>query len=116
MFLSLCLVALLCSCAISNEATTNYNQIQTNVVLSQNNYKVIGNVSAVSKQCYVFGIGGLSRRSLRESAMSSMLQKADLSGGARAVINPNVQYKNQFYFFWTISKAIATGTVIEFYK
>lgn len=88
--------------------------IQTNVVLNQKNYKVIGNVSGESKQCYVFGIGGLSKKSLRESAMSDMLQKADLKGGARAIINANVHYKYQFYLLWGKRKAIATGTIIEF--
>ena len=110
------LSVILSSCSISREATSNQNQIQTSVVLNQNNYKVIGNVQGESKQCYVLGIGGLSKKSLRESAMSEMLKKADLQGGARAIINTNVQYKNQFYLLWGKNKAIANGTIIEFTK
>lgn len=116
----LCAVAISClftSCSISREATSNQNQIQTSVVLSQDNFRVIGNVSGTSKQNYVLiGIGGLSKKSLRESAMSEMLKKAELKGGARAIINTNIQYKNQFYLLWGKQKAIATGTVIEFTK
>ena len=108
--------AMLTSCAISNEATSNLNQIQTSVVLGQNNYKVVGTVTGESKQTYVFGIGGLSKKSLKQSAMSEMLKSADLKGGARAIINTNVQYKKQIYPFWGKCKAIATGTVIEFTK
>lgn len=106
--------AMLTSCSISREATNNQNQIQTSVVLNQKNYKVIGTVTGESKQNYVLGIGGLSKKSLRESAMSEMLKKADLKGNARAIINTNVQYKGQFYLLWGKRKAIATGTIIEF--
>lgn len=118
-FLGMALLAVvlcvnLSSCSIMQEATTNQNLIQTNVVLNQKNYKVIGTVTGESKQCYILGIGGLSKKSLRESAMSDMLNNADLKGGARAIINANVQYKNQFYVLWGKRKAIAHGTIIEF--
>lgn len=102
------------SCAISQDATRNQNLIQTDIVLNQKNYKVVGSVDGESKQCYVLGIGGLSKKSLRESAMSDMFKKADLKGSARAIINVNVQYKKQFYLFWAKYKAIANGTIIEF--
>ncbi|MDO4929903.1 MAG: hypothetical protein Q4E59_02080 [Bacteroidales bacterium] len=105
---------LLSSCGIHNEATSNLNQVQTSVVLSQNNYKVIGTATGESKQCYVLGIGGLTK--LNQSAMSEMYKNADLKGGARAIINPTIQYKNQFYVLWAKRKAIATGTIIEFVK
>lgn len=110
------LSAILSSCSISREATSNLNQIQTSVVLNQKNYKVIGNISGVSKQNYVLGIGGLSAKSVRESAMSDMLKNADLQNESRAIINTNIQYKNLFYILWGKRKAIATGTVIEFTK
>ena len=108
--------AMLTSCSVSQEATSNQNQIQTSIVLNQKNYKVIETVSGESKQNYVLGIGGLSQKSLRESAMSNMLKKANLKGEARAIINTNVLYKNQFYLLWGKRKAIATGKVIEFTK
>lgn len=104
----------LSSCGSSREAASNYNLNQTSVVLEKNNFKVLGTVQGESKQTYVFGIGGLSARSLGQSAMSEMLKKGDTEGKARAIINVTVQYKTQSYFFWWKKKAIATGTVIEF--
>lgn len=108
--------AILSSCSITNNATSNLNQVQTSVVLSQKNYKVIGTARGECKQCYVLGIGGLTKKSLRAAAMSEMFKNADLSGDARAIINVNIQYKFQNYGFWWKRKAIATGTIIEFTK
>lgn len=54
------------------------------------------------------------KKSLAQSAMSDMYDKADLLGKSRAVINVNIVYKNQFVLIYGKSKAIATGTVIEF--
>ena len=101
--------AMLSSCSVSQEATSNQNQIQTSIVLNQKNYKVVETVTGESKQNYVLGIGGLSRKSLRESAMSDMLKKANLKGEARAIINTNVQYKNQFYLLWGNVKLLQLG-------
>ncbi len=109
-----CMGVLFTSCGISREATSNSNVAQTNVVLSQKNYKVIGTVSGESSQNYWFGIGGLSKKSMGQAAMSDMYKNAELEGKARAVINVNVTYKNKIIFFYSKSKAIATGTVIEF--
>ncbi|TFD91799.1 DUF6567 family protein [Dysgonomonas capnocytophagoides] len=107
-------VIIFSSCGASSEATSNMSQIQTNVTLSRKNYKIVGYVKGESKQTHVLGIGGLSRKSLSESAVSEMLSSINNETGAVAVINVNVQYKRQFYFFWSKTKAIANGTVIEF--
>ncbi len=106
---------LMTSCGISQDATSNLNQIQTSVVLSQKNYRVVKTVSGESKQMYVLGFGGLSKKSLKESAMSDMMKNADLKD-SQAIINANVQFKNQLYWLWGKRKAIANGTVIEFIK
>lgn len=107
-------IILLSSCGASGEAMSNISQIQTNVTLSRKNYKIIGYAKGESKQTHVLGIGGLSRKSLSESAISDMLSSINGEKGAVAIINVNVQYKKQFYFFWSKTKAIANGTVIEF--
>lgn len=108
-------IATLCtSCGISRSATSNSNVAQTDVVLAKKNYKVIGTVSGESTQNYWFGIGGLSKKSLAQSAMSDMYKNADLMGKSRAVINVSVCYKNSFILIHSKCKAIATGTVIEF--
>lgn len=105
---------LLSSCGLSREATSNQNLTQTEVILAKNNYKVLGAVTGESKQNYWFGIGGLSKKSLGQSAMSEMYKNADLDGKSRAVINVNVAYKNKSILIHNQAKAIATGTLIEF--
>jgi uncharacterized protein YbjQ (UPF0145 family) len=108
-----CLALLTTSCGVSRESTNNRNVSQTEVILSKNNYKVIGKTSGTSVQNYWFGIGGLSKKSLGESAMSEMYKNANLKG-SQAIINVNVTYKNKFIVIHSQSTAIATGTIIEF--
>lgn len=108
---------LLSSCGFSEELASNKNLNQTDVVLSQANYKVIGQIKGVSEQKYVLGcIGGKSKKSLNESALSNMYDNADLKGGSRAVVNINIQQNTMGYVLWGKRKAIATGTLIEFTK
>ncbi len=107
-------MALLCtSCGVSRQATGNTNITQTEVVLAKKNYKIVGMVKGESAQNYWFGIGGLSKKSLGESAMSEMYKNANLKD-SQAIINVNVSYKNKFILIHNQAKAIATGTVIEF--
>lgn len=108
-----CMALLLTGCGVSREATGNSNVTQTEVVLAKNNYKVIGIVSGESHQNYWFGFGGLSKKSLGESAMSEMYKNANLKD-SQAIINVNVCYKNKFIIIYNGASAIATGTVIEF--
>lgn len=108
---------LLSSCSFSSELASNKNLNQTDVVLSQANYKVIGQIKGTSKQNYVLGcIGGMSKKSLNESALSNMYDNTDLKEGSRAVVNINIQQKTMGYVLWAKRKAIATGTLIEFTK
>lgn len=108
-----CIALLTTSCSVSREATDNRNVTQTEVVLAKKNYKVVKMVKGESSQNYWFGIGGMSKKSLGESAMSEMYQNANLTG-SQAIINVNVSYKNKFILIHNQTKAIATGTVIEF--
>ncbi|MDE6340787.1 MAG: hypothetical protein K2K93_00575 [Muribaculaceae bacterium] len=108
-----CLALLCTSCGVSRQATSNANLNQTEVVLSKKNFKVVGQVYGESSQNYWFGIGGLSKKSLGESAISDMYKNANLKG-AQTIINVNVSYKNKFIMIYTGAKALATGTVIEF--
>ncbi|MCD8295451.1 MAG: hypothetical protein LUE27_09465 [Clostridia bacterium] len=102
------------SCAIHDEATSNANQLQTQVVLNHNNYRVVGQAEGKCSQTYIFCIGGLNKKSLRSSAMSEMMKNANLTG-SQALINVTVQYKNIFgLFVYGKCTAIARGTIIEF--
>ena len=108
---------LVSSCGITEQATQNVNELQTQVVLTEANYKVIGTATAELTQTYVFGFGGISKKALGQSAMSAMMKNADLQGGARAIINANVEYDVVTYLgVFTKVTATATGTIIEFTK
>lgn len=104
---------LMTSCGISKEAASNLNVSQTEVILAKKNYKVVGTAQGESTQNYWFGIGGMSSKSMKESAIAEMYRNANLSG-SRAVINVNVSYKNKMMLIHYKKKAIATGTIIEF--
>ena len=107
---------LVSSCGVHQESTSNYNQLQTQVVLNQANYNVVGTASGECTQVYILGIGGLSKKSMSESAMSEMYKNAKISG-SQAIINPNVQYKaSSFLGIYNKVTAIANGTIIEFKK
>ena len=109
-----CLALLCTGCVgLSHQAMTNINQVQTEVVLSKKNYKVIGTVYGESTQTYIFGIGGCSKASMTQSAVADMYRNANLTG-AQAIINPNVCYKNKVILVYSQVKCIASGTVIEF--
>lgn len=109
-----CLALLTTSCGVHSEATSNRNLTQTEVVLSRNNYKIVGMASGESCQNYILGIGGLSPKSLGESALSDMYRTAGLKG-SQVIINTNVCYKKAIYLgVYIKAKAIATGTIIEF--
>lgn len=104
----------LSSCSLHSLGTGNVNENQTQVVLAQKNYRIVKQVSGTSKQNYVLGIGGMSKKSLRESAISDMIKNAQLTG-SQAIINTHVQNKVLFYVVGWKAKAEATGTVVEFY-
>jgi hypothetical protein len=77
----------LVSCGINSHLSYNQNNQQTNVVLSENNYKVIAKVKGEATATYILGFGGLRNRALVEMAKANMLDKADILGKARAIIN-----------------------------
>ncbi len=110
---SVVLCFLLTSCGFSREAVSNIAQQETSVVLNQNNFEIIKSVKGECSQVYVLGFGGISKKSLGESAMSQMIENAELTG-AQAIVNTSVSYKTQHYILVHIIKATATGTVIEF--
>ena len=85
------------SCAIHSGLTFNTNNHETQVVLSKKNYKVVESVKGEAEAMYIFGIGGLSKNALIAEAKADMLLKADIIGGARAIINETVEIKHSFF-------------------
>jgi len=84
---SLLLVASLSSCGIGAALVINHNQNATEVHLSENNFKVIDQISGSSETSYIMAIGGIDKRQLYEKAYSNMMKKANLINSSKAIIN-----------------------------
>lgn len=117
--LSLSLVVLtlmlVSSCGVSSDLVFNQNQMQTNVVLSQNNFIVVKTVTGEASASYFFGIGGWACAEARASAMNQLLMNAELSG-SQAIVNTTVSLHEQTVLgVYTKVTAFATGTVVEFF-
>lgn len=106
---------MLSSCGMTSHRISNYNVAQTTLKLSCDNFEVIGNVEGTSHATYVLGIGGVSRRAVKENAIADMYRNANLTG-AQAVINVTTTVKARFYFLWVKYDFIASGQIIEFTK
>ena len=94
--------------------SSNSNTTLTNVELTHANYRVVKNVEGFASASYVFGIGGLSRKSVRDNAIADMMRKANMTGSQTIV---NVQLKNHFASVLGLYIRIscsATAQVIEF--
>lgn len=102
-------------CAITANQTTNMNVVETSVVLQDANFHVVRHVSTEISQSYVFGIGGISKRALRDTAIAELTKEANLQG-SQALINVAVKTSSENYLIYNRVTFIATGTVIEFEK
>jgi len=111
----LLLAASLSSCGISHAFVTNHNQNATEVHLSENNFKVIDQVSGSSETSYILAIGGMDKRQLYENAYSTMLKKANLLNGSKAIINVMTEeHVNGFAPFFVRRTITVSAQVIEF--
>lgn len=113
---SICLAVLLVSsCGTSSSLTVNENQLQTNVVLSQNNFTVVKTVTGEASSSYVFGIGGRKQAQAKASALNQMIQNAELTG-SQAIVNTTVSFHEETVLgVWVKLTAYAVGTVVEFH-
>ena len=80
----------LSSCGISQNLTTNQNQNQTSVVLSQNNYRIIGKATGSVTGTYILGFGNIRKKTLRSNAIDEMTKNANLNG-SQALVNTTVK-------------------------
>ena len=69
---SLCFaVVMFTSCLGTNKMT--YNSLsQTEVVLAQNNFNVVGSAEGSYTVSYIFGLGGTSRSAVRENSVQQL--------------------------------------------
>ena len=104
----------LSSCGISQNLTSNQNQNQTSVVLSQDNYRIIGKADGTVTGRYIFGFGNIRKRALQANAIDEMTRNAKLSG-SQAIVNTTVKQSvkmiTPIYVEVTVT---ATGNIIEF--
>lgn len=96
--------------------TTSNNLTQTQVVLSDNNFQVVGQAYGESTATYVLGIGGLSKKALSNNAINEMSKNANLTG-SQTLVNTTVHYSvamwTPLYVKMTCS---ATANIVEFTK
>ena len=113
---AICAVLLVSSCGTSSNLTFNANLNQTNVVLSQDNFKVVDTVSTEVSSTYVFGIGGISKKALKANAVAELTKKANLTG-PQALVNVTVKQSGYTIMgIYTKCIFVAEGTVVEFHE
>lgn len=111
----LLLTSALSSCGIGTALVVNHNQNATEVHLSGNNFRVVDQVSGSSEVSYVFAIGGMKKRQLYENAYSTMLKKANLLNGSKAIINVMTEeHVSGFAPFYVKRTITVSAQVIEF--
>ena len=103
------------SCSLQDPMTRNLNQNLTNVVLQDNNFKIVQKVRGEAQADYLFYFGGFRKKGLIEEARAEMLENANLIGSSRAVINENVEMSvTSFSGIFSYVKVTVSGYVIEF--
>jgi len=111
----LLLASLMSSCGIGTAIVTNHNQNATEVHLTGNNFKVIDQVSGSSEASYVLAIGGMNKRQLYDNAYSTMMKKANLLNGSKAIVNViTEEHLSGFAPFYVRRTITVSAQVVEF--
>lgn len=111
----LLLASLMSSCGIGTAIVTNHNQNATEVHLTGNNFKVIDQVSGSSEASYVLAIGGMNKRQLYDNAYSTMMKKANLLNGSKAMVNViTEEHLSGFAPFYVRRTITVSAQVVEF--
>ena len=99
---------------VASTAATNHNLTQTQVVLSDNNFKVIGQAYGEATATYICGIGGLSKKALYDNAINEMAKSANLKG-SQTLTNTTVHYSVKMITpFYVKTTCSATANIIQF--
>lgn len=106
-------LALFASCGIQMPTNMNLNENQTQVQLAGKNYKIVKQVSGTADASYIFGIGGMSSKSLAKNSYAEMVKAANLTG-SQAIINVTTEESNLFALVYLKRSITTHGTVIEF--
>lgn len=108
-----CSLLMFTSCGLMDHLTTNANLTQTQVQLSTNNYKVIGQVTGEATDTYILGFGGLSKSTIANNSYAEMLKNANLKD-SQTIIHITTTTKVKDCIVWQEVSSVTTGIVIEF--
>ena len=105
----------LASCGVNQALVLNHNQNTTQVQLGAANFRNVGKVMGSDSVSYVLVFGGMKKKHLYEQAYASMLDKADLGAGARAVVNVTTEEHIGGVFPFCYKRTLTvSGQVVEF--
>lgn len=113
--LGLFIPMVLSSCGYNHMQVLNHNQNNTQVELSQDNFKILGQVKGSAQVNYVLIFGGRKKQELYNAAYSEMLEKANIEGEAKVLTNIITEQHVGGYppFFYTRSLTVKAN-VVEF--
>ena len=110
----LSLLAILLVSGCSTTAGFVGHSINTEVQLSQKNFKVITSVTGEASASYIFGFFGPSKQNLLDQARRDMIKKAKLVGTSNAVINVTTDIQVTWNPISTKKTAYVSAEVIQF--
>ncbi len=106
---------LLNGCGVNQALVFNQNQNSTQVHLSEANFRTVGKVMATDSVSYVLIFGGMKKKHMYEHVYATMLDKAELGVGPRAVVNVlTEEHLGGLFPFYYKRTLTVSGQVIEF--
>jgi len=106
------IVVLMTGCGFNSSLYKN-DPVQTDVLLSQDNYRIVKYVEGEWSALYVLGVGGLRKETVTRNAVSEMYKNAELTGNQQIINITTVTSIRFFVVAWRL-RAVARGYVIEF--
>jgi len=104
------------SCGFHAQLVSNHNLSQTQVLLQNGDFRVVGKAMGEASATYILGIGGLSQKAVYNNAIADMFNNANLSG-SQTIVHINVhQHIGGVPPFYVKARYLASGTIIEFIK
>jgi hypothetical protein len=101
---------------LASTTVSNHNLTQTQVVLSESNFRVVGQAYGEATATYICGIGGYSKKALYDNAINEMAKNANLAG-SQTLTNTTVHYSVKMITpFFVKSTCSATANIVEFTK
>lgn len=114
LLLAIVSAAVLTGCVGVHSSMPSFIDNSPSVSLKQNNFHVVKHVQASASATYILGIGGLSRKALRQNAVADMMTKAELVG-SQAVINVTTKMAARVITPFFVKVTVnAYGTVVQF--